>query len=82
MKVEPERLRETQLQHYWKSGMSWHGSAVFYKPYKDTDGNNAENMKQFESRSAKRVKPDLEQSQLDAARKREEERLSMFLSTI
>lgn len=31
MKVIPERLRETQLQYFGKDGMSWHGSAVFYK---------------------------------------------------
>lgn len=34
MKVEPERLGETQLQFYGKSGMSCHGSVVFYKPRK------------------------------------------------
>lgn len=34
MKVEPERFRETKLQFYGKSGMNWHGSAVFYKPKK------------------------------------------------
>lgn len=36
MNFEPERLRDTQLQYYGKSGMSWHGSAVLYRPGKRT----------------------------------------------
>lgn len=37
MKVEPERHRETQVQYFGKSGMSWHGAAIFYKPLSDGD---------------------------------------------
>lgn len=37
MKVEPQRYRESTIQYYGKSGMSLHGSAVFYKPEKATD---------------------------------------------
>lgn len=32
MNVDPERLREIQLQFYGKSKMSWHGSAIFIVP--------------------------------------------------
>ena len=32
MKVLPERFRESQSDYYGKAGMSWHSSAVFYKP--------------------------------------------------
>lgn len=49
MKVEPERHRETQVQYFGKSGMSWHGSAVFYKPLSEGDD-------MYEPRKPKRKK--------------------------
>lgn len=78
MKVEPERLRETQLQFYGKSGMSWHGSAVFYKADKRTDANYLERMMKFESSSAARMTSERQSAILEAAKQKEDERLSMF----
>ena len=32
MKLDPIRHRESSAQFYGKRGMSWHGSAVFFRP--------------------------------------------------
>lgn len=79
MKVEPQRYRESTTQYYGKAGMSLHGAAVFYKPDKDTDPDYCERMKKYSEDSVgRRGRKEVDIEKFEAAKKLEEERLSMF----
>lgn len=79
MKVEPERLRETQLQYYGKAGMSWHGSAVFYRVDKARDVQCSELQRKMKTKERWRKRMGMTGNGAENTEKGEqEEQLSMF----